>query len=118
MFKKCTGCGHIWANREEFLSDPNVKLIGYQVNFSNLDVGYFMFNHLNPKCLTTIGIHTGTFKDLYVGEIFHVKMTGSLKCPGYCLHTDNLSVCPAQCECNFIRETMQMILKWPKGKAA
>ncbi len=118
MFKKCTGCGHRWEKREDFISDPHVKLIGYQVNFDDLDTGYFMFNHLVPKCLTTIAMHTALFRDLYGGEVYHMRATGSFKCPGHCLHVDNLKVCPAKCECNFVREVMQVILKWPKGEAA
>jgi hypothetical protein len=118
IFKKCSGCSKHWANRDEFLSDPNVQLIGYQVNFDALDTGFFMFNHVHGKCMTTMAMHTGLFRDLYKGEVYRVRETGSVKCPGYCLHIDNLEVCPAKCECNFVREVMQVILRWPKGEAA
>jgi len=118
MFKKCTGCGHHWAKRENFISDPQVQLIGYQVNFDELDSGYFLFNHLNPICLTTLALHTGIFRDLYCGEVTHLRETGTIKCTGYCLHPDNMKVCSAKCECNFVREVMQVVLKWPKGVAA
>lgn len=118
IFKKCSGCGHNWNTRDEFISDHEIQLIGYQVNFEELDTGYFMFNHMDPKCLTTISIHTGFFKDLYRGEVYHTRQTGSLKCPGFCQHTDNLKVCPVRCECNFVREVMQVVQKWPKIEAA
>ncbi len=117
-FKKCSGCSRHWTTREEFLADPHVQLIGYQVNFDELEIGFFLFNHLHGKCLSTIAMHTGLFLDLYKGEIYHVRETGSIKCPGHCLHVDNLQVCPAKCECNFVREVMQVILRWPKGEAA
>ncbi|MEI8138881.1 MAG: hypothetical protein WCI03_03335 [bacterium] len=118
MFKKCTCCGHHWGSREEFLSDPQVKLIGYQVNFDKLDTGYFLFNHLNQRCLTTLAMQTGFFRDLYQGEEYHERLTGTLKCPGHCLHNDNLKSCPVKCDCSFVREVMQIVLKWPKGEAA
>jgi hypothetical protein len=118
MFKKCTSCGHHWATREAFISDPQVKLIGYQVNFDELDTGYFMFNHMKPKCLTTLAIHTVFFRDLYHGEVFDERKTRTIKCPGHCQHSDNLKACPQKCECSFVREVMQIVLQWPKGAAA
>jgi len=114
MFKKCSGCKQHWATREEFISDPLVRLVGYQVNFGDLEAGFFLFNHLNPKCKTTLSIHTGIFSDLYHGVIFQERQEGSAKCPGHCLHMGNLNSCPAKCECNYVREVMQIIVKHPK----
>lgn len=117
-FKKCSCCGQQWKTREEFISDPLVQLIGYQVNFGDLEAGYFMFNHLKPNCLTTLAMHTGLFRDLYAGEVYHVRETGSVKCLGHCQHSDALKACPVKCECSFVREVMQIVVKWPKGQAA
>jgi len=117
-FKKCTGCEYHWKTRKEFLSDPQVKLIGYQVNFDELKTGFFMFNHLKPECLTTVSLPTELFSDLYRGEVYHERMTGSVACPGYCQHSDNLKVCPVKCECSFVREVMQIVIRWPKSAAA
>jgi hypothetical protein len=52
-FKKCTFCGHRWQSRKDFLDDATTEMIGYQVNFDNLHLGLFLFNHLVPcpaKC--------------------------------------------------------------------
>ena len=117
MFLKCSTCGHQWESREDFISDPLVKLIGYQVNFEDLQSGFFMFNHLAETCRTTISLRTGLFSDLYHGEIFRERLTGSSECPGYCLYRNNLQSCPARCDCNFIRGVMQAILKYPKMAA-
>lgn len=118
MFNRCTGCGYLWSDREKFLADPTIKIIGYQIDFEDLDSGFFMFNHLSPKCLSTIGIPVRVFRDLYEGEIFSGRQTGSLKCLGYCLHRDNLEPCSAKCECSFVREVVQIVLRWPKDVAA
>lgn len=117
MFKKCTGCGHHWGSRESFLADHAVQLIGYQANFAELDTGYFMFNHLAPGCLTTFTIKTGHFRDFYHGEVYRERQAGSLKCPGHCQHEGDLHPCPVKCECGFVRDVMQVILKWPKNNA-
>lgn len=118
MFKECSGCGQHWLDRDEFLRDPMVSLIGYQVNFDNLNTGFFMFNHTKAKCLTTLSLHAGLFRDLYHGEVYHERLTGLAKCPGYCLRVSKLLACPEKCECSFVREVMQIVLGWPKVEAA
>ncbi len=115
MFKKCTGCGHRWESRESLLSDPAVRLVGYQANFAELEAGYFMFNHLAPGCLTTFTIDAKKFRDFYHGEVYRERLDRSSKCPGHCQHEGDLNPCPAKCECGFVREVMQIILRWPKN---
>jgi len=112
IFKKCTCCDFCWHSREEFLQDPKLELIGYQVNFDNLQLGYFLFNHLT--CESTIAIAAGSFTDLYNGPVFTERLTGSDSCPGYCLHDDILQPCTASCECAYVREILQIIRNWPK----
>jgi len=114
MFKKCPCCKHSWSTREEFLSDPLVKIIGYQVNFAHLEAGVFLFNHLPSQCHTTISLNVECFSDLYDGEIFQERLEGLKECPGYCLQRANLKDCPAKCECNYVRKVIQLILKHPK----
>ena len=113
IFKECTCCKSPWYSREEFLGDSKLDFIGYQVNFANLELGYFLFNHLT--CQSTIAVHAGLFKDLYNGPIFSERKTGSESCPGYCLDRDVLEPCQAQCECAYIREIIQIVRNWPRG---
>ena len=44
-FKQCTSCGFRWSTRDQFLEDPDLELVGYQVNFVELLTGFFLFNH-------------------------------------------------------------------------
>lgn len=110
-FKECTRCGFKWTSRDQFLADPGVELVGYQVNFVALLAGFFLFNH---SCGTTFSVYTEAFEDLYDGPVFSERSTGSEKCPEHCIHEDDLSQCPAQCECAFVREIIQRIKRWPK----
>ncbi len=112
VFKKCTCCAFSWRSREEFLQDTSLELIGYQVNFEDLKLGYFLFNHLT--CQSTIAIAAENFRDLYSGPVFADRLTGSESCPGYCLHDDVLQPCAAQCECAYVREILQIVRNWPK----
>lgn len=114
-FKLCTNCNTSWESRESFLSDPNIELVGYQVSFKNLKLGYFLFNH---SCKSTIAIHAGEFADLYDGPIFKERHTGDASCLGYCMHKSNLRPCPVQCECAYVREVLQIVKEWPKEHVA
>jgi hypothetical protein len=112
IFKKCSCCDAPWFSREEFLQDRNTDLVGYQANFSQLELGYFLFNHLT--CESTIAIPAGLFKDLYAGPVFARRMTGTEYCQGLCKDTQALQPCEVQCECAYVRDIMQIIRGWPK----
>ena len=106
-FKKCPHCGQIWQSREEFLADKHIKIIGYQVNFQELELGLFLFNHFT--CKTTMSLEAGQFTDLYEGPVIKLRNTGSESCPEYCLHKSELRSCPAECECAYVRDIIQTI---------
>jgi hypothetical protein len=111
-FKRCTACKHVWLTRERFLNDPKTELVGYQVNFENLELGFFLFNHLD--CKSTIAIPAVHFKDLYEGPVYGERQFGTDGCPEYCLHEKQLLPCPEQCECAWVREVLNRVQQWPK----
>ena len=110
-FKVCSMCGHKWESREDFLGDRDIEFIGYQVNFGELNLGIFLFNH---SCKSTIALQAKHFIDLYEGQVFTERKTGTDECPEYCLHECELEPCPAHCECAFVREIIQIIKNWQK----
>lgn len=113
-FKVCPNCRAEWTNREQWLCDPTLKLVGYQVNFNRLKAGILMFNH---SCRTTLALPVESFADLYNGPIFDNCATGTDACGGHCLHEGDLRPCPAECECAFVRHILQLIQGWPKDTA-
>jgi hypothetical protein len=112
VFKKCPNCGFEWENRDLFLNDPAIAIIGYQVNFIRLSAGYFMFNH---DCKGTLTIPAEHFQDLYDGPIFSERATGKNECKEYCLQESELRPCPVECECAFVREIISIVKNWPKA---
>ena len=112
IFKKCSCCETPWFSREEFLQDINTDLVGYQANFSQLELGFFLFNHLT--CESTIAIPAGLFIDLYAGPVFARRMTGTEVCQGFCEDMEALQPCDARCKCAYVRDIMQIIRDWPK----
>jgi hypothetical protein len=117
-FLACSSCRHRWGDRQQFLGDPDVALVGYQVNFGELGAGHLLFNHLAQRCRSTISVRADKFSDLYEGPIFEERATGSNRCPGHCLRETVLDPCPGKCECAYVREVLQIVSEWPKhGKA-
>jgi hypothetical protein len=112
-FKTCPFCGQTWTSREEFLADGDILLIGYQVNFEDLVLGLLLFNH--GVCQTTLAVKAGLLKDLCIGPVFRERRTGEKDCRGFCLKRSELSPCPAECECAWVRGLMQVIRRWPKN---
>jgi hypothetical protein len=110
VFKECPACGTVWVTREDLLADPDVYIIGYQTHFEDLVLGLFLFNH---SCNGTFSIPAGEFTDMYKGPAFDKNLAGTEGCPGHCLHKKNLESCPMQCECAYIRETVQLLKKQP-----
>jgi hypothetical protein len=115
-FKQCPSCAQRWLNREAFLSDDGITLIGYQVNFGKLELGLLLFNH--EECQTTLAVPAGRFTDLHSGPVFEERRTGRDDCPGYCLKREELEACPAQCECAWVRGVLLVIRAWPRERAA
>ena len=111
-FKKCSSCGQIWQTREEFVEDPETKMVGYQVSFPSFHEGLFLFDH--KLCETSLAIRAGEFKDFYDGPIYSERSVDTEDCPQYCLYKDNLERCPAKCECAYVREIIQIVKNWPK----
>ena len=113
MYKHCPNCGYEWPSREDFLGDPDITLVGYQVNVARLEAGIVLFNHV---CKGTLAVYANDFKDLYDGPIFARRATGTDKCPGHCQHRNDLRPCPVECECAYVRNILQIIRKWPKRR--
>jgi len=114
-FKVCS-CGFSWEERADFLSEPLLQLVGYQVHFEHLELGLFLFNH--ASCGTTLSVRSGDFLDLLSGSpVYSHRLSGTDDCPEYCLRKEDLRPCLERCECAFVRDVMQVILGWPKHGA-
>ncbi len=115
MFKECSSCDSKWSDRDDFLADPELALVGYQANFGELMAGLFLFNHNKPECGTSLGLPVEQFADLHEGPVFEKRPDEFPKdCPRYCYDPRSLDVCYAECECSFVRDVLQKLKNWPK----
>ncbi len=116
IFKTCPNCSQNWQDRQSFLSDPAMKLLGYQANFVNLEAGLFLFNHDTSDCKTSLAIPAREFTDMHEGPVFQDRLTNTQKCCGYCMHQNELRPCPNKCECAYVRDVLDKVRNWPKQK--
>ena len=114
LFKKCNVCNHEWQDRDSFILDPAIKLVGYQAYPDNLNRGLYLFNH---DCGTTLVIHVENFLDLYKGPIYSLSMSGNDECPGYCRIENELSDCGLECSCVHFRKIMSIMLSMKKSSS-
>jgi len=113
-FKICTTCSKPWNTLEDFLADPEIKLVGYQVHFEELEAGLFFFNHLYENCYTTLAIPVKEFAKLSSRPLFSLRGKQPVCCPELCVRQGALDPCPVACECAWVREVMQTIRNWKK----
>jgi hypothetical protein len=67
VFKKCPLCGKVWMTIDEFLSDKDLHLNGYQGNMKRLldgseRFGLLLFTHGAEQCGTTLAFEPSVFK--------------------------------------------------------
>jgi len=114
--KTCPTCKTIWNTLDEFLSDPELKLAGYQVHPDDLEGGIFFFTHHHEGCFTTLAIPITALLSLNDRPLL-AKRDEQL-CIGseFCVHQGDLSPRrPVKCECAWVRDILQTIRTWPKA---
>ena len=110
-FKTCTCCGKVWQTRDEFIKDNHLTLEGYQADLDSLEEGMLLFTHHWADCGSTIVLEVQDFSDLYDGPKYLGRLTLTEDCSRLCLDKQNLNRCVAMCECAYVRELLQIIIK-------
>ena len=118
-FKRCSYCNKVWYTRDEFLSDSEIQLVGYQPHYKNMEEGLFLFNHL--ICTSTLSIVSQKFSDLYTGPFYTSNKLNDDQlnyddCPDFCLFKNKMKGCLQQCERAFVSEIIQILSMWKKEK--
>ncbi|MFZ4619079.1 MAG: hypothetical protein ACOYNS_00860 [Bacteroidota bacterium] len=66
-FKQCSLCNTVWQTKDDFLTDPNLRLNGYQftsLKFQNSSRGgVLLFTHTLEECGTTLAVYAQILKD-------------------------------------------------------
>ena len=111
MFKKCNLCQSEWASFQDFTNDKNLRFIGYQAHFNKPDEGLFLFNHMNPDCMTTMSLKINVFFEPlnFYGKMGAFEPHGP-GCTGNCADESNLDACKNKlCNGRSLRELIQKL---------
>jgi hypothetical protein len=111
-FKVCPTCSKGWNTPDDFLSDPELKLAGYQVNFADLEGGLFYFTHGAGHCGTTLAVPAKTFTHLSSRSFLNHRGEKPEGCTELCVRKGSLDPCPTDCECLWVRDVMEAIRGW------
>lgn len=112
-FKRCSACSQVWQGRDDFFSDPEVALVGYQALGPDPEEGMLLFNHLGG-CGTTMGMWVSKFEDMWSGTRHAELLRHSDACERHCYHTNDLERCSNSCSGAWVREVLQVVRHWPK----
>ena len=112
-FKICPKCAHKWNNRDDFLEDLSICLVGFQYSFKEAESGYYLFNHnLGVKhCGTTLAVEVEAFLSLHKGPMFTDVKFESPMCEEHYSRVEDLSQCSVECKNAVAREIMQVFSK-------
>ena len=106
-FKECSCCGKAWPQRIAFLMDPSVEIVGYQADFFELELGFFLFDHVD--CGTSLAVHVDAVSDLFPGPVFADRLSDTDACPHYCQKPEEFRPCPNNCECSYVRNILHRL---------
>lgn len=106
IFKICPCCATEWPTKSKLLSDPSLKLHGYQRSYKNRETGLLLFTHLNPSCGSTMGLAVSEFSDLYTGDNYCVGKALSPECPRDCADPNFAAQLGTFCECGYVHDIM------------
>jgi len=121
MFLGCSCCDKIWATREDFLADGQLKLNGYQVDFARPETGFLLFTHHREDCGSTLALEVHRFADLRPVQEHDLDLHGTAECGGLCGRTENLMRCGRKCRNAWVRELVGAIIegrRLPAGDAS
>ena len=109
VFKRCTVCEKTWHSIRDLVTDPALRLDGYQACFARPEMGLLLVTHEVPCCGTTLALVVRSLRPLYDGPKYTERRTGEEKCRGYCLKHNILEECDVDCELAWVRSVIQWL---------
>ena len=96
FFKVCGSCRRAWVTWEEFVTDPEVRLLGLQSRASVPDATVLVFEHW---CGSSVSILTRRLRHLVPDHpaARWPSLRGTDECPGRCLEVSDHGPCDQHC---------------------
>jgi hypothetical protein len=95
-FRACGSCSRIWLGWEEFVLDPELRLLGLQAVPERLDASVLVFEH---RCGSSVSVLTRRLRHLLPEPpaADWPSLRGTEECPGHCLSLEDLAACDRPC---------------------
>jgi hypothetical protein len=106
-------CRDLWVHAADFLADPNVVFLGYQVDSMEDGTGWFLFNHLRCSTTVAVGLHgfAGLSQEPVLADSCDVRGVRE----DFCLARREHRRCPPRCPCAYVTQTARLIQDWGKN---
>jgi hypothetical protein len=114
-FRYCPVCSVLWTWQSQFLSDPEVRFLGFRPAATPESLCLMLFNH--SPCDTRMAFALETFAELTAVPILSPSCATTHKNEDYCLARQELRPCPTLCVCAFVYSVSEAIRVWPKSNA-
>ena len=96
-FQICGSCRRAWPTWDNFVLDPDVRLLGLQSEIAKPDVNLLVFEH---SCGSSISILSKRLRHLLPepepGDPL-TRLMGTDQCRRHCRHLEDLEACDAPC---------------------
>ena len=102
-------CGKVWETFNEFLSDPDIKVNGYQAFLREPEKGLILFTHDREDCGTTVSFEPGRLIKYYDIPRYPESQFGTEACEGHCLVQTDLEACSQNCSMRWVRDLIQLL---------
>jgi len=109
VFKVCGSCRHTWRTWEDFVADPEVRLLGLQSSDTVPAATVLVFEHW---CGTSVSILTRRLHHLVPDHpaVDWPSLRDSDECPGHCLDTADRAPCNQRCRHSLDRDILALIV--------
>lgn len=108
VFRVCGSCRRSWRSWEEFVTDPEVRLLGLQAVFTVPDSNLLVFEH---RCGSSVSIFTSRLHHLLPDHPAAAwpSLRGTHECPGHCLSLADLAACDRPCRNTLDRDLLELV---------
>jgi hypothetical protein len=118
-FRTCGMCRKPWATRQDFITDPSLRLLGLQAVPDYPDANLLVYEH---DCGTSVSVLASRLRDLVAaeepGEAELPLLRGSEECGGFCNRLESLEACGRRCRNARDRRLTLWLAEQQKGRAA
>jgi hypothetical protein len=114
-FQKCGSCGQPWMQWSDFILDPDVRLLGFQVVTGMPDANLLVFEHC---CGSSISVLVKRLRHL-LGDAQPQTQLPVLfetnQCNEFCRFLENLAACDRPCANARDRQLIQAVMRMKRS---